>query len=202
VGPRLAWVDRFPLFDMVRACSRHVVEDGMQGIYYASTNPDIQIKMVAHFSLGIFWRAAVHSWKKTKSQPMISLGTYTDPIRLWLRGSGPFPNDMVLHLTVARPELAQIVHSLPVEVLDHKRGPFRVYWLHLLGALFTLLVGPGLPDIERDLCFYQSPLHPVLVDDSVASAIKKKYLREYMEARQTKAYQKYKDKRSAKKLES
>jgi hypothetical protein len=194
VGPKLAWVSGFPLFDMVRKCSGYVNEDGVQGLYYACSNSEIDIEKLTHFALGIFWRAAVHSWKKNKDEPMIDLGSYEEPIRLWLRSEASFPKNIALHVSLSRPELAQIVHGFPVEVLEHTRGPFRVYWLHLLGALFTLSVGDGLTDLEREGCFYQNVLHPLIVADKLSLDIKKKYLREYMETRQTQAYLNYKKK--------
>jgi len=199
VGPKLGWVGRFPLFDMARKCSGHFTEDGVQGLYYACSNPEIDVEKLTHFALGIFWRAGVHSWKKNKDEPMINLGVYGEPIRLWLRSEAPFPGNLALHMSLSRPELAQIVHSFPVEVLGHTRGPFRVYWLHLLGASFTLSLGEGLNAEEREGCFYRNPAHPFMLDDNVSLEIKKKYLREYMEARQTQAYLNYKEKRSKKK---
>ena len=198
VAPRLGWVGRFPLFDMARKCSGYFAEDGVQGLYLASSNPEIDVAKLTHFALGIFWRASIHSWKKNKAEPMIDLGAYGESLRLWLRSEAPFPNNVVLHMSLSRPELAQIVHSFPVEVLGHTRGPFRVYFLHLLGALFTLSVGEGLTPIERDLCFHQNPAHPFTVADNVSLEIRKKYLREYMESRQTQAYLDYKEKRNKK----
>jgi hypothetical protein len=198
VAPKLGWIGRFPLFDMARKCSGYFAVDGVQGLYYACSNPEIDIDKLSHFALGIFWRASVHSWKKNKKQPMIDLGVYGEPIRLWLRSEAPFPMNIALHIGLSRPELAQIVHSFPVEVLGHTRGPFRVYWLHLLGVLFTLVAGEELNDLEREGCFHQNPLHPITVADNVSLEIKKKYLREYMEARQTRAYLNYKEKRNKK----
>jgi len=198
VGPKLGWVGRFPLFDMARKCSGYFTEDGVQGLYYAASNPEIDVEKLTHFALGIFWRAGVHSWKKNKDEPMIDLGEFGEPIRLWLRGEAPFPKNVALHISLSRPELAQIVHGFPGEVLGHTRGPFRLYWLHLLGVLFTLSVGEGLTDIEGELCFYQNPAHPFTVADNVSLEIKKKYLGEFMEARQTQAYLNYKEERNKK----
>ena len=82
VGPKLAWVGRFPLFDMARKCSGNFTADGIQGLYYASSNPEIDVEKLTHFALGIFWRASVHSWKKNKGKPMIDLDAYGEPIRL------------------------------------------------------------------------------------------------------------------------
>jgi hypothetical protein len=198
VGPKLGWVGRFPLFDMARKCSGYFDEDGVQGLYLACSNPEIDVEKLTHFALGIFWRAGVHSWKKNKDEPLIDLGSYGERIRLWLRGEASFPENVALHMSLSRPELAQIVHGFPVEVLGHTRGPFRVYWLHLLGALFTLAVGKGLTEMEREGCLYRNPAHPFIVADKVSLEIKKKYLREYMAARQTSAYLNYKEKRNKK----
>lgn len=185
--PLLAWWQerRFPLFDLALQCSRHVFDEGV--IFYTASNPLIQVEKLTHFALGIFFRAAVHSWKKDKTEPLIDLGEFLEPIRLWLRGEGAFPENVAFHVSLSRPELAQIVHSIPVEISGHKRGPLRLYWLHLLGVSFSLSCGT-LSEDEQATCFYTNPAHPLFLSDDVSKQIQLKYLREFMESRKTQAY--------------
>jgi hypothetical protein len=100
VTPRLARIDKaFPLHDLVMKAHAGF-RDQNGGIYYAATNPDFKVEKLTHFALGIFWKAAVHSWSGSKTEPMIELGTYAETIRTWLRGETGFPKDVSLTVTL------------------------------------------------------------------------------------------------------
>jgi hypothetical protein len=137
VCPRLGWANRsFPLYDLLRVAGGFYDDEKGEGIFYAGNNPAIDIEKLTHFALGIFWKAAVHSWKGGESAPMIELGPYEEPIRRWLKGEGVFPDDVTIDFVVSRPQRMQIALNQPVEI--PKDNKLRLYMFHMVGAQFAL----------------------------------------------------------------
>ncbi len=63
VLPLLAKIDgTFPLSDIIHEQAPDIDEPDVR-VYLASKNPKIDINKLAHFGLGIFWKASVHSWR-------------------------------------------------------------------------------------------------------------------------------------------
>ena len=197
VCPKLAWVDRrFPLYDLLKAAGGYIVDADKEGLFWAASNPAIDVEKITHFAMGIFWKAGVHSWKGGNSAPMIDLGGYEEEIRLWLRGEAAFPRNVTFSFVVSRPERAQLTIGQPVEVPVRKVGrTWRHYQLHLVGAMFSINVGETISLEERMICFYREPRHPVLVSDNVTGVLERRHAEHFAESRQTKAYLRSKEKR-------
>jgi hypothetical protein len=192
VNPKLASVEKtFPLYDLLMA-AQPGFKDENGGIYYAATNAEFSAEKLTHFALGIFWKAAVHSWSGSKKEPMIELGAYTDTIRTWLRGETGFPNDVSLIVTLSKPETAFIVLQQPVET-KAKLG--RSFWFYVPGVLFSLNVGVTIePDI-RMICFHQNPAHPVFVSNEIMGTFNARLGKDYVESRKTESYLRQRAKR-------
>lgn len=188
VCPKLGWWSgrRFPLYDIIEKHGRWM--DGGEigeGIISVSS-PEIDIYKITHFALGVFWKAGSHSWKRKNEPPMIDLGGYKEDIRLWLLDEQSFPDDVALEFVMSRPEQMHLSLNQPTTVLSPL--PCRVFLFHALGALFTLKVGTDIPEIEREICFYSNPLHPILVSDRLSRLFGLKLAKEFCEARKTEAY--------------
>jgi hypothetical protein len=56
----------FGLFDLLKIMTPDGTENGYDG-YSAAKNKEIKADRLIHFALGIFWKAAVHSWTGKKS---------------------------------------------------------------------------------------------------------------------------------------
>jgi hypothetical protein len=193
LAPKLAWVDgRFPLFDLLQAAGGFSAAEEGEGLFYARDNPEIDAEKIAHFAVGIFWKASVHSWKGDKSERMITLGPEQEEIRLWLRGEGPFPTDVALNLSVSRPGRTLLVLQQPVQVPVRRR--WRAYNCHLVGAFFSLKAG-DIAIEDRMFCFYRNPARIVLCSDKTAGIWNRKVFEQFDESRKTKSYLKSKDKR-------
>ncbi len=108
VNPKLASINPFdfPLYDLI-VKGPAAYTDGEDGIYYARDNPEIDIDKLIHFSLGVFWKASVHSWKREAGPPKIDLGGHSEALRRWLRGQSALPWDMSLHISASPPHRAQ-----------------------------------------------------------------------------------------------
>jgi hypothetical protein len=186
IGPRLAtWQRSFPFYDLLSKLPPNYAEDGIS-IYFANSNPEIKTELLVHFAMGIFWKAAVHSWDRRVSEPKIELGPYRNQIRTWLRGESEFPNGVYLRLVVATPLAAQIALLEPYETPG--RG-----WHHFLlavpGLIFLLDLGKTVGQAERDLCIGHHPEKPILVCDEFMQQFALMMARETKESRKTEAYQ-------------
>jgi hypothetical protein len=92
--PLLATMDKkFPLLDIIERFEPDVV-DGELRAYAAGRNPAIEIQKLIHFTVGVFWKASIHSWEGGNKTPRIELGPYGERVRTFLRGETPFPKNM------------------------------------------------------------------------------------------------------------
>jgi hypothetical protein len=195
-NPRLATVNKtFPLFDIL-AKYPAAYEHEAGGLYSAAENPEIHVEKLTHFAIGIFWKAAVHSWKAKEKEPLIELGPYAETIRVWLRGESKFPKNVHLGVVLSRPDRALVALHGPVEAESKK---WRTFLLHVPGVAFTLSVGRLISPEMRMNCFHENPNHPVFVSDEVTDAVWKRLSEQYHESRKTKGYLAAKAKRSLKK---
>jgi hypothetical protein len=197
-APTLARMSRiFPLFDLITS-QPAAFDDGDGGMYFTANNPAIKTDALTHFAVGIFWKASVHSWKEDKRESMIDLGRYSEDLRHWLLGGTAFPENTCLGITVSPPARAQITLLPPVE---SSRKEWRTFWMHLLGVLFTLEVGSQIGPEMREGCFYRNANHPIMVSNSITDVLERKFSREYLESRKTRAYLSAKAKRSQKRTQ-
>jgi hypothetical protein len=185
VNSKLCTVERkFPLYDFV-ASGPVAAEDPDGVLYFAAQNPLIDVHKLVHFGLGIFWKAAVHSWKGNTTEPMIELGPYCEPVRTWLKGESDFPKWMFLWVTLSRPHRVQLTLNVPVPTA---RTGWKTFHTHMLGLTFMLNVGKGVPLETRESCFRDNPDHPILVSEGVTAILEKRHMEQYWESRKTHAY--------------
>jgi hypothetical protein len=134
--PMLMKKDRsFPLYALLQQSTLHVDEEDVK-TYQASNIPGINVEKLAHFAMGIFWKASVHSWKKEKGDPRIKLGPYSEVIRRYLIGEANFPESVSLVVNVSAPARAPLLFTDPVS--GQERGSHFVY---VPGILFGIMVG-------------------------------------------------------------
>ena len=167
VLPLLANIDQtFPLYDLVTKVAPDTATDEVTA-YAAARNPDIPVSALAHFALGIFWKASVHHWHGSDEDPLIELGPYQKKLGRFVREplDEYFPENVALMVCVLPPFNIPISLSLPI------RAPagdgFRNFRFYVPGIQFVFSVGKC---VERETCFCTNPLHPVWVQD-IASAV-------------------------------
>jgi len=193
VNPKLATVkDGFLLCDLLIK-GPAAFQNGKGAIYYAAQNPHIDVEKLTHFAMGIFWKAAVHTWRIGKETIKIELGPYAEPIRSWLRGEQPFPKSVNHTLAVARPENALVILTGPTKQSTQR---WKSFSLQVPGLLCTLHVGK-LIDLEmKNCCFHEEPTHPIFVSDEVMGALWKRVGDHYRGSRKTMGYLAEKAKRT------
>lgn len=132
INSKLCTMERnFPLYELLVQLPNFADSD--IALYYLPDNSVIDFEKVTHFGMGIFWKAAVHPWKGNKTDPLIQLGPYTDPIRQWLLRQAEFPQDVQLWVSISRPEHAQIVLNPPMRTC---RSNWTTYLCHALGLMY------------------------------------------------------------------
>jgi hypothetical protein len=161
----------FPLYDLLaKAPPVSTLPEAL--IYFAANSPDIDVKKIVHFAMGIYWKAAVHSWRGGEIDPKIELGKYSEPLRTWLLGKTAFPGHMYLSVFITPPELAQISMFPPYEAV--RQEGWRVHYLYVPGLLFMLNVGKTVDESRKWICTWNNPGHPI--------TFSKTLLRKFMDA--------------------
>ncbi|MFZ0279226.1 MAG: hypothetical protein WAL60_20150 [Candidatus Sulfotelmatobacter sp.] len=145
----------FPLYDLV-STKPPVFSVDKTNIFLVRDIPSVKVKELVHFGMGMFFKAAVHGWKKGATEPRINLEPYTESLRLWLRGEGKFPSDMYLTANITSPDQAQISLFPPYEANS------RVFYVYVPGLLFMLDVGPDVKEAKKPLCLWNNPDRPIL----------------------------------------
>ncbi len=151
----------FPFYDLLTKVHPDVV-DGDRAGYAAAKNPEIHADKLIHFAMGVFWKAASHSWSGSRTEPMIDLGPYAEPIRTFLRGETGFPEHVALMIGVLPPPAQLISFHNPYRGSNTEWQNFLFY---ISGIEFSLLVGDAVEGTLRESCFASNPARPIVVFD-------------------------------------
>ncbi|HEV2421612.1 MAG TPA: hypothetical protein VGS59_07890 [Candidatus Acidoferrales bacterium] len=151
----------FPFHELLTK-TKPAIEDGAARVYAAARNPEIDTAKVTHFAMGIFWKAAVHPWSGTETDPRINLGASVEPIRRYLRNQSPFPAGMALTVAVLPTPVKHISFTMPYQGSNEKWLNFVFY---VLGIEFVLLVSDDLPTEQIEASFTGNPERPILLVD-------------------------------------
>jgi hypothetical protein len=181
--PMLMKKDRsFPLYALLQQSTLHVDEEDVK-TYQASNIPGINVEKLAHFAMGIFWKASVHSWKKEKGDPRIKLGPYSEVIRRYLIGEANFPESVSLVVNVSAPARAPLLFTDPVS--GQERGSHFVY---VPGILFGIMVGGANTEEIGPQCFAKNIYHPIMVWDHLTAQFEDKLKRQFSRAPKSRKY--------------
>lgn len=151
----------FPFHNILSKFPPDIV-DGDTRVYAAARNPEIQTDKLIHFAMGVFWKAAVHSWSGSRTEPMIDLGEFAEPIRKFLRGEAGFPDKAALTIGVLPPPVRLISFHNPYQGSSTN---WRNFLFYVSGIELTLLIGDAVEGETRSDCFACHPAHPILVVD-------------------------------------
>jgi hypothetical protein len=154
IAPKAIKRGSFPIGDRLNlALPRHSTP--VLAWYWASA-VGISTEKLAYFALSILWRGAVHSWPLPDGSGLTSrmdLGEYQEPIREYLLGSAPFPDDVVVVLTVCTDWVSRNIVTTPTHVSS---SPYNKYYLQTQGLHFSILMGSNLTPEIRQLCCVSS----------------------------------------------
>lgn len=103
---------RFPLYELLNKKALIDSDDTMKA-YDGSMSPRIKTEMLVHLALGIFYKAAVHGWRKAATAPIINLGDALKGIGAFLLGRGPFPQKVGLLMVLMPPPVPEALFTVP-----------------------------------------------------------------------------------------
>jgi hypothetical protein len=132
-------------------------ENDEHATYSVANLPAVDIEKMGYFSLSLFWRAAVHSWRTTGSvSDRLEFGPYEEGMRKYLLGLDSFPENMVLFVVVWRVDTPP---RFVITLIEDGDAPgvnrdFRSYTAYVPGITLRLLVGKRIPAGLRDDCSY------------------------------------------------
>ena len=151
----------FPFYELLTKVPPDA-SDGDAAVYAAVKNPEIHSHKLIHFAMGVFWKAAVHSWSGSRTEPLIDLGRYAEDIRAFLRGEAGFPDHTSLTVGVLPPPAQWISFHNPYQ---GSKKEWRNFLFYVSGIEFCLGVGKAVDDTVRENCFACNPAHPIIVVD-------------------------------------
>jgi len=177
---------KYPLYDLVTS-GQPIFDEGDCKVYCAIQNPLIDADKIAHFAMGIFWKASVHSWRGGKDEPMIKLGPYSDKVRLYLRGETPFPEHMALAAVLSPPDAAYVGFNNPEELM---KDAYRNFMFTVPGIWFNLSVGKLVTSEALSLCIGSHVLRPIMISEKIAAKGQERAYKAFNKARKTESFKK------------
>jgi hypothetical protein len=162
-------------------------QDCDEAQYCTIQNPLIDADKIAHFAMGIFWKASVHSWRGSTDEPMIQLGPYSEKVRLYLKGEAGFPSNMALAAVLSPPDVAYIGFNNPEEMM---RDTYRNFMFVVPGIWFNLSVGKMVSSEAQSLCIASHPLRPIMISASIAAKGQERAYKVFSKARKTESFKK------------
>ena len=182
--PKLAqWSGPFPLYDLVTAGPYVDAGEGSK-CYLGVQNSNINCQKITHFAMGIYFKAAVHSWSGSQSEPRINLGPYSEEVRKYLLG-GPFAANMSLVVTLSPREDAYIGFNEPYEAV--RELTHRLFMFCIPGMWFCLMVGKLLPEEARGVSI-TAPDGAIIVSSEIGKKGQTLAIKALRKGRKTKSY--------------
>jgi hypothetical protein len=163
------WINRKDRFRLLERMNLVVsVGRTLHGLEFSGTDIGVSTDRLAHFALGVFWRASAHNWKTLGLQTTsIYLGALAERISLYLLGEGPFPDGIVLLMTVCTDHGSQGLVFAPSLM---KGGIYPAFSMMVRGIKFTLVTGNNLPEEIREACCVRSTRKAIFVRDCAAGS--------------------------------
>lgn len=152
----------FPLLDRFKVAMPLYSGVGVEKFSGASVGVDTD--KLAHFALGVFWKASAHVWRAHDGSPIHhSLGQYEEAVRRYLMGEMGFPTELVLIVTVCTDYHSQNNFFFPCEVRGNQ---VKSYGMLARGIHFRLFAGVDLPQTIRDSSCITSSQRPIFTGNA------------------------------------
>jgi hypothetical protein len=158
LAPSKVKVGQFPLLKRLNVALERSRDPTFK--LYSSVDVGVDTGQFAYFALSILWRAAVHSWRLPdgKLREKLSLGQYEEPIRGYLLTGAPFPENVVVVLTVCTDSESRGIMYPPTESND---ASIQRYGFLAFGVHFDVLTGTDIPSGWRECCCVNSQIKPI-----------------------------------------
>jgi hypothetical protein len=144
---------RFPLLDRLNVA--HPYYFFRDVLVFSGSAVGIDADSLGYFALSVLWRAAVHVWNTPfgGKTTLLALGAHEEPIRKYLLGELPFPDDVVIMVHVCTDRASRGSFYMPSSV---QANPIPSFGFQTLGILFRIFVGSTIPKNIRAFCCVKS----------------------------------------------
>jgi len=150
----------FPLFDRLKLAIPTCQEENQ--LTFSGPAVGVLTEKLAYFAISMLWRSVAYPWKAHDGgTTKIDIGPLEEECRKYLLGQIEFPQNLWLVVIVCSDQLSQ--HS--AHGLAEMETPFTMYSFLMCGLFFGVMVGPDVPQEERNKCCVTSPLRPIYVED-------------------------------------
>jgi len=140
---------KFPLLEEILAVRPPKVTSAFSW-YDQTALPNINRETLAYFALSVFWRASAHTWSMPYgTSPQIRLGPYQEPLRTYLLGLAPYPENLILMLIVCTDSASQNTFFVPTR---SGRDVNTTHMFQARGMSFMMTAGKRITDALRTLC--------------------------------------------------
>jgi hypothetical protein len=143
----------FPLLDRLNLAHPHHVFPDV--IDFSGLAVGIDTDSLGYFALSVLWRAAVRIWNTPfgGKTTLLELGVFEEPIRKFLLGESPFPDEIVVMVHVCTDRASHGSFYMPSRV---QANPIPSFGFQTLGILFRIFVGNTIPENIRAFCCVKS----------------------------------------------
>lgn len=158
--------ETFPILDALNA-ETPLLADGGTKLYAGAKVKSLDMQKIVYFAVSVFWRGAVHQWTSSLRSEA--------PIRQFLLGTSPLPDDVALTVFVC--PNGSVLNAMLVPWEAHLPECSR-YFSCVSGLGFVLHFADKLPQNFRKVCAYHSPNRVIVVSTEFESVIRQ-VLREH-----------------------
>lgn len=147
--------EKFPILDTLNAETPLLVDGGTK-LYAGAKVKSLDMEKMVYFAMSVFWRGAVHKWTSSlrSEAPDVHLGAYEEPIRQFLLGTSPLPDDVAIWVLVC--PNGSVLNAMLAPWEAHLPECSR-YFFYISGLCFVLHFADKLPQSYRTTCAYHSP---------------------------------------------
>jgi hypothetical protein len=140
---------QFPLLDRLNVA--HPYCTFSEVVAFSGSAVGIDTDSLGYFALSILWRAAVHVWNTPfgGKTTLLDLGPVEKPIREFLLGEQPFPDDVAIMVHICTDSSSRGSFHVPSRV---QANPIPSFGFQTLGVMFRIYVGNIIPGNIRALC--------------------------------------------------
>lgn len=172
VVARMARLGCFPLWEMVGKTYPVIVEGDTAG-YAGIMVPGLDMDRLVYFGMSVFWRGAAHQWHNQRG-PLnrIDLGAHEEPIRKYLHGEAPFPDDAVLVISISPTRNAMLGAFPPCPAEDRQ---YPIFLFFVPGIQFVLATGPDAMKAMGKECAYCSPQRFIFASAAVERNVRRSF---------------------------
>jgi hypothetical protein len=162
--------EKFPILDALNAEAPLLVDGGTK-LYAGAKVKLIDMERVVYFALSVFWRGAVRQWISSlrSETPSVHLHSFEEPIRQFLLGTSPLPDDVAIWVLVCPNGSVLNAALMP---WDNPLPECSRYCSYLSGLYFVLHFAHKLPQSYRTVCAYHSPDKIIWVSAEVEDVVR------------------------------